>query len=289
MKRIKILIPILIGLALVIGIFLGSKLNFKDTNERIFATNSKKDKLNRLIDYIDFEYVDEVNTDSIVDVTVNGILSNLDPHSVYIPVSEYEDNADEMRGNFVGIGVSFYVYKDTITVIRAIEGGSAARAGIKGGDRLLYADGEKLFGPGIDRDTISKFLKGEINSKVKLQVYRKQEDQILDVKLKRKRIPIVSVDASYMLNDALGYIKINRFSETTYSEFKEALSSLIRQGCTGLVLDLRGNPGGYIAPAEQVLDEFLGKDKLLLVTKNKTGDETQSFATSKGEFEDGRL
>ena len=111
-------IPILIGAAVAIGIFVGSKLNFKDSTEKIFATNSKKDKLNRLIDYIDYEYVDDVNTDSIVDVTVNGILENLDPHSVYIPTEAYQDNADDMRGNFVGIGISFYVYKDTIAVIR---------------------------------------------------------------------------------------------------------------------------------------------------------------------------
>ncbi|NNJ80742.1 MAG: PDZ domain-containing protein, partial [Flavobacteriaceae bacterium] len=139
-------LPLLLGVAIAAGVFIGSKLDFSDSNEKIFATNSKKDKLNRLIDYIDYEYVDQVNTDSIVDVTVNGILENLDPHSVYIPVDDYEDNADDMRGNFVGIGISFYPYKDSIAVIRAIEGGPAAKAGIKGGDRILFADGRPLFG-----------------------------------------------------------------------------------------------------------------------------------------------
>ena len=109
MENIKKYLPILLGVTLAIGVFVGSKLNFQDSNKKIFATNSKKDKLNRLIDYIDYEYVDQVNTDSIVDVTVNGILENLDPHSVYIPTAQYEDNADDMRGNFVGIGVSFYL------------------------------------------------------------------------------------------------------------------------------------------------------------------------------------
>ena len=170
MGNSKKYIPLYIGIAVAVGVFIGSKLNFQDNNEKIFATNSKKDKLNRLIDYIDYEYVDNVNTDSIVDVTVNGILENLDPHSVYIPVSAYEDNADDMRGNFVGIGVSFYVYKDSIAVIRAIEGGSAEKVGIKGGDRILYADNRKLFGESIDRDSISKFLKGEITSKVDLPI-----------------------------------------------------------------------------------------------------------------------
>lgn len=281
-------LPIWMGVALAMGIFLGSKLNFQDTNKKIFATNSKKDKLNRLIDYIDYEYVDEVNTDSIVDVTVNGILENLDPHSVYIPVSEYEENADDMRGNFVGIGVSFYVYKDSIAVIRAIHGGSAERAGIKGGDRILYADGQKLFGETLERDSISKFLKGEINSKVDLQVYRKGEG-LLDISLKRRRIPIISVDASYMISDELGYIKVNRFSESTYTEFKQAIDRLIDRGMERLVLDLRDNPGGYVSSAEKILDEFLEDEKLLLITKNKAGDESKSYASRKGDFEDNKL
>ena len=230
MSSAKKYLPLIVGAAIALGVFVGSKLNFQDTNKKIFATNSKKDKLNRLIDYIDYEYVDEVNTDSIVDVTVNGILENLDPHSVYIPVSEYEDNADDMRGNFVGIGVSFYVYRDSIAVIRAIEGGSAEKVGIKGGDRILYADGKKLFGEEVNRDSISKFLKGEINSKVTLKVYREGADDLLTFKLKRRRVPLISVDASYMVDDQLGYIKVNRFSETTYEEFKKALETLMDQG-----------------------------------------------------------
>jgi carboxyl-terminal processing protease len=282
-------LPLFMGVAVATGVFIGSKLNFSDTAEKIFATNSKKDKLNRLIDYIDFEYVDKVNTDSIVDVTVNGILENLDPHSVYIPVDQYEENADDMRGNFVGIGISFYPYKDSIAVIRSIEGGPAAKAGIKGGDRILYADAHKLFGEQIDRDSIGNYLKGAINSRVDLQVYRKGEKELLHFKVKRKRVPLVSIDAAYKLTDAIGYIKINRFSETTYKEFKKVLDGLIDEGISKLVLDLRNNPGGYIATAEQVVDEFLENDKLILITKNKNGEENKSFATRRGDFEDGRL
>ena len=277
------------GVAVAAGVLLGSKLNFDDGNKKIFATNSKKDKLNRLIDYIDYEYVDEVNTDSIVDVTVNGILENLDPHSVYIPADQYEENADDMRGNFVGIGVSFYPYNDSIAVIRAIEGGPAANAGILGGDRLLYADDKKLFGENIDRDSISKFLKGEINSKVKLTVFRKGEKKLLNFTLKRKRVPLVSVDAAYKLTDEMGYIKVNRFSETTYNEFKQALESLEDEDLKTLVLDLRDNPGGYISAAERIVDEFLEDDKLVLITKNKSGDKNYSYATRRGDFEDREL
>ncbi|MEL6812524.1 MAG: S41 family peptidase [Bacteroidota bacterium] len=289
MGNTKKYLPLFLGVAVAAGVLLGSKLNFGDGNEKIFATNSKKDKLNRLIDYIDYEYVDEVNTDSIVDVTVNGILENLDPHSVYIPVDQYEENADDMRGNFVGIGVSFYPYNDSIAVIRSIEGGPAAKAGIKGGDRILYADGKKLFGENIDRDSISKFLKGEINSKVKLKVYRRGESELLDFTLKRKRVPLVSVDASYKLTDAIGYIKVNRFSETTYNEFKSALEELDDSDLSTLVLDLRDNPGGYISAAERIADEFLEDDKLVLITRNKNGDENKTYASRRGEFEDRKL
>ncbi|MAP55849.1 S41 family peptidase [Altibacter sp.] len=282
-------LPLLIGAAVAAGVFIGSKLNFNDTTEKIFATNSKKDKLNRLIDYIDYEYVDKVNTDSIVDVTVNGILENLDPHSVYIPRDDYANNADDMRGKFVGIGISFYTYKDSIAVIRAIEGGPAAKAGIKGGDRILYADGKKMFGDSLNRDSISSYLKGEINTRVNLKVYRAGKPELLDIKVKRKEVPLVSVDAAYKLTDNLGYIKINRFSETTYNEFKKALSQLKDEGITRLVLDLRNNPGGYISTAERIVDEFLEDDKLILITRNKSGEENQTFATRRGDFEKGKL
>ena len=289
MNSQKKYLPLLLGVAMAAGVFIGSKLDFNDTPDRIFAKNSKKDKLNRLIDYIDYEYVDKVNTDSIVDVTVNEILENLDPHSVYIPVDEYENNADDMRGNFVGIGISFYVYKDTIAVIRTIIGGPAAKVGIKAGDRILSANGKILFGDTIERDSITKYLKGEINSKVNLKIFRKGENKLLDFKVKRKRVPLVSVDASYKLTDELGYIKINRFSETTYNEFKEALDDLIDKGITKLVLDLRNNPGGYISTAEKIVDEFLEKDKLILITKNKRGKINKTFASRRGVFEDGKV
>lgn len=282
-------IPLIFGLAIAIGVFLGSKLNFNDSTEKIFATNSKKDKLNRLIDYIDYEYVDDVNTDSIVDVTVNGILENLDPHSVYIPSKVYEDNADDMRGNFVGIGISFYLYKDTIAVIRTIEGGPAEIAGIKAGDRLLYANNKKIFGGAIPRDSITKFLKGVLDSKVELEVYRKGEEKLLNFKVKRNKVPIASVDASYKINDDIGYIKINRFSETTYTEFKRSLNTLKGEGITKLILDLRNNPGGYISSAEKIVDEFLEDDKLILITKNKSGKVDHTFSTGKGDFEDGKV
>ncbi|MGV6828305.1 MAG: S41 family peptidase [Flavobacteriales bacterium] len=289
MTNTKKYIPLLLGMAVALGVFIGSKLNFNDAPDKLFAANSKKDKLNRLIDYIDYEYVDNVNTDSIVDVTVNGILENLDPHSVYIPKSDYQDNADDMRGNFVGIGINFYLYKDTISVIKTIKNGPAEKAGIKAGDRILFANNKKLFGKEISQDSIPKYLKGKINTTVNLKILRKKTNEILDFNVTRKEVPLVSVDASYLLSEDLGYIKINRFSETTYSEFKKALEQLIKKGAKKLVLDLRNNPGGYISTAQKVIDEFLEDNKLIIFTKNKKGEVEKTYATSKGDFENGKL
>lgn len=280
-------IPLLFGIAIAVGVFIGGKLNFSDTSDRLFTTNSKKDKLNRLIDYIDYEYVDEINTDSIVDVTVNGILDNLDPHSIYIPKSEMQRVTDNMKGDFIGIGVSFYTYKDTVTVIRPIEGGPSEKAGIRGGDRIIMANGDSIFGREWTNEAIIQKLKGEKNSKITLKVYRPGEKDLLTFKIKYSDIPIKSVDAAYMLTEKLGYIKINRFAESTYKEFKKALDQLQKQGATQLALDLRDNPGGLLEIAKQIADEFLENNKLILFTKNKVGKIEKSYATRRGDFEEG--
>ena len=282
-------LPLVLGVAIAAGIFIGGKLDFSDSPDRLFTNNSKKDKLNRLIDYIEYDYVDDINTDSIVDVTVNGILENLDPHSVYIPKEDMARVTEDMKGDFVGIGVSFYTYKDTIAVIRAIENGPSAKAGIRGGDRIIMANGDSLFGNNLKDGEIIKKLKGPYNSKVDLKVYRKGEPELLEFTIKRRFIPIKSVDASYMLTEKLGYIKINRFAETTYKEFKAGIEKLEALGATEIALDLRDNPGGFLGIAEQIVDEFLEDDKLILFTKNKRGDIEESFATSKGDFEDGKV
>ena len=282
-------LPIIISAAIALGIFIGGKLSFTDKSDRLFTSNSKKDKINRLIDYIDYEYVDEINTDSIVDVTVNRILDNLDPHSTYIPKKSLQQVADNMKGDFVGIGVSFYTYKDSVTVIRSLDGGPSKKAGIKGGDRIVFADGDSIFGPNWSNDEIVKKLKGEKNSKVNLKVYRRGEPKLLDFKVKRGEVPLKSVDASYMLANGLGYIKINRFAESTYKEFKKGLDNLQNQGATKLVLDLRDNPGGFLHIAKQIADEFLEDNKLILFTKNKKGKIENYFATKKGDFENGDI
>jgi carboxyl-terminal processing protease len=282
-------LPLIIGVAIAAGVFVGGKLSFTDSSDRLFTSNSKKDKLNRLIDYIDYEYVDEINTDSIVDVTVNGILNNLDPHSVYIPKSELQRVSENMKGDFVGIGINFYTYKDTIAVIRPVKDGPSDKAGIKSGDRIVVANGDSIYGKKWSNTDIVNKLKGEINTLVDLKVYRRDEASLLDFTIKRDHVPIKSVDASYMMTDDLGYIKINRFAESTYKEFKVGLDELQEQGATKLVLDLRDNPGGFLSIAEQIVDEFLEDDKLILFTKSKKGTIEKSFATRKGDFEYGEV
>ena len=285
-KKYTYILPTLLGLAVAIGIFIGGKLHFNDSPEKLFSTNSKKDKLNRLIDYIDYEYVDDIDTDSIVDVTVNNILGKLDPHSVYIPKSEMEAVAENMKGDFVGIGIQFNRVKDTITVVRAIKGGPSDIKGIKAGDKILMADKDTLYGKKILNSELVSKLKGEQGTKVRLKVLKKPENEVFYVTLRRDVVPIRSVEANFMLSSDLGYIKINRFAESTFDEFKKALNRLQKKGAKKLVLDVRDNPGGYLGIAEKLADEFLKDGKLILFTKNKKGRINKAYATKKGSFED---
>lgn len=275
----------LLGLVCAAGVLLGSKINFS-TSQGLFSSNPKKEKLNRLIDYIDYEYVDFVNTDSIVDITVNRILENLDPHSVYIPSVEYASVTENMKGDFVGIGVSFQSVNDTVVVIQPIKGGPSERMGIKGGDRILYANDAQLFNKNISNDSLISKLKGEENTNVTLTVFRKGLKELLKFNIKRSRVPIKSVDAAYMLTDNLGYIKVNRFAESTYREFKESLERLQLEGATQIAIDLRDNPGGYLSEAINIVDEFLKDGKLILYTKNKKGAMEETYSRRKGKFED---
>jgi len=284
-SRVLLFVPLLLGISLAVGIFIGGKLHFSDSPEPLFSTNSKKDKLNRLIDFIDHAYVDEIDTDSIVDVTVNDILEKLDPHSVYIPRSEMKAVSESMKGDFVGIGIRFQRVGDTITVVRPIEGGPSDRMGIIAGDKILLADGDTLYGKRMANEELVERLKGPAGSQVKLTVYRPHDGSTFNRVIRRDHVPLRSVETRYMLNDEMGYIKLNRFAETTYSEFKEALFILQAQGATKLVLDLRDNPGGYLGVAEQLADEFLGEGKLILFTRNKNGKTNKVYATGRGNFE----
>ena len=282
-------LPLIIGAALAAGLWLGGVLDFGGVGPQLAGSNASKQKINRLIDYIDNHYVDEVNTDSIVDVTVSSIMKNLDPHSVYIPQSEVERMADDMRGNFVGIGVSFFRENDTMQVIKALEGGPSRVAGIRGGDKILEANGYRLYGSDIDNDSIGRILRGKAGTAVDLLVKRRNQEEPIAVSIVRGEVPISSIAGSYMIEDGVGYIKVNRFAGTTYDDFDEALDKLVAQGMDNLILDLRDNPGGYLDAATEMVDEFLADDKLIVYTRDKKGKEDRSYATDDGDFKRGQV
>ncbi|CAA0174019.1 S41 family peptidase [Tenacibaculum maritimum] len=283
-------LPIYLSIAIVIGILIGYLLNLGQGNNLAFSPKSSKEiKIKRLIDYIQHDYVDTINTDSLLDDAITNMLEKLDPHSVYIPKENLQAVTENMQGNFVGIGVQFRMNQDSIMVIHPIKNGPSIKAGIKAGDRILLANKDTLYGKGLRSNQILNVLKGNPNTNITLQIYRKTIDSLFEVEIQRGKVNIKSVDVAYMLNDSIGYIKLDRFARNTYKEFKNALNSLLNKGMTDLVLDLRGNGGGFIDIANQIVDEFLEDGKLIVFTKNNKGRIHKSFATEKGDFENGGL
>lgn len=307
MIKRKAYLPLIIGIAIAVGIFIGSTFNFQNKSV-LFSSNSNEAKIKRLINYIHYDYVDKVNTDSLLDDAITNMLTNLDPHSVYIPKDELQRVTESMQGKFAGIGVSFLIHNDSVAVSSVIKGGPSEKAGIKAGDRIIIANNDTLFGKAIAKkagiskielgtidgnrkmsDAVMKALKGEPDTKVNVVVYRRSINKILNFPITRGDVSITSVSAHYMINNTLGYIKVERFARTTYDEFKQDLDELISKGMTSLVLDLRGNPGGFMDIADQIVDEFLEEGKLIVFTKNKDREIDKSFATDKGDFEHGKL
>jgi len=287
MKRKQTYLPIYLFATLAFGVFLGTMLNFPAPN--FSSVKNPTQKLNQLINLIDTEYVDSVNTDSIVDLAVNDILEQLDPHSVYIGKEEFEEVAQSMKGDFVGIGINFYMHRDTLSIVNVVENGPSEKAGLQSGDRILYADKTKLFGRKLPTDSLFSKLKGNQGSEVELTIFRKVNNQKLKVKVKRDVVPLKSVDVGLMLDKNVGYIKINRFSETTYDEFRKELFTLKNQKANTIVIDLRNNGGGYLEKAVEIADEFLSENKLIVFTKNRNGRVDKTFATKKGIFENGKV
>ncbi|MDO4229821.1 MAG: S41 family peptidase [Capnocytophaga sp.] len=300
MKIKTYIVPIILGGVLAIGILLGKFLSDLYVKQLpppvpipvvdidtipVVPNKSTKAKLETLIDYIEDEYVDKVDTDSIVDLTVNGILKKLDPHSTYISKQDIQAVTENMNGKFVGVGITFYMYRDSISVIKPIEGSDAFEKGILLGDRILKANEDTLFGKNMSSDKIRSLLRGEINSQVDLTIYRKSNNSIFTVPIVRKNIPIKSIDCYYKVNDTLGYIRMNRFAETTHQEFTSALTELENKGINSLILDLRNNTGGFLNVGIQIADEFLEKDKMIVFTKNNRKEIDETYSTEGGLFE----
>ena len=283
-------LPIYFSLAVVLGIIIGVFFGGNSNTALSLTQNpTQEKKIKRLINFIEQDYVDDVDTDSLLDGAINQILDKLDPHSVYIPKKNLQAVTENMQGNFVGIGVQFRMINDSITVIQPMKGGPSIKAGIKAGDRILMANNDTLFGKDLRSGEVPRYLKGKPNTEVKLQVYRKSTDSLFYVDITRGNVNIKSVDLAYMMNETLGYIKLDRFARNSYREFKSALRTLKAKGMTDLVLDLRGNGGGFTDIANRIMDEFLEKDKLMVFTKNKRNKVEKYFATSNGMFENGGI
>jgi carboxyl-terminal processing protease len=281
-------LPVLFFGTLALGIVLGANLNFPQQGN-LSASENHRNKLNKLIDFIDNEYVDKVNSDSIVDLAASNILDKLDPHSAYVPKNEQTQLAETMKGDFVGIGVNFYMLNDTIAIVNPVVGGPSEKAGIKSGDRILYANKEKLYGRKLTSEDLYSKLKGEKGTDVSLTIYRKSENKKLQFQLKRDVVAIESLAAVAMITPTLGYIKINRFAETTHDEFKKGLVDLKKQGAKSLVIDVRDNGGGYMEIAAEIADELLKDKQLIVFTKNKKDKIDKTYATENGEFESGKV
>jgi len=288
-NRLHIIWLLVAGLSLIAGILIGYYFSFQQGPDVTLAEKHKQSKIDNLLDFIEENYVDEVDTDSIVDEVINDILAKLDPHSVYIPKQESQRVTENMQGNFVGLGVEFQMDRDTFTIQRVLPGSPAAKAGLKAFDQVICIDDDTIAGKQIPVDSIVKRLKGKPDTFVKLCVYRPATDTSFTVSVKREKVPLRSIPAAVMINDTLGYIKIDLFSETTYDEFKKALQKLKQKGMKALVLDLRGNSGGYLKQANLIADEFLPSGELIFYTKNKNNRIRKVYATGRGEFEKGPL
>ena len=276
---------LIVTLSLLTGFFWGSRweeigfLSPEDTNAQA--------KLSRLMRYVDQRYVDSLNIDSLSTEVIQEIIDRLDPHSVFIPKGEQQALSETMQGNFVGIGVSFYMIEDTVAIVRVLDGGPSKNSGILPGDRILMADQDTLYLKGLESNEIINKLKGTPNTNVKVKFYRPQKDSLFSMTLTRGKVPLKSVEANFLLDKKTAYIKINRFSQATYPEFLEALKSFDLNTLAHLVLDLRDNPGGYIFPAQQIADEFLKDGKPIVITQSNNGIRKQTLATERGNFEKG--
>lgn len=262
-------IPLLLAICLIAGIAIGTFYANHFSGNKLGIINTSSNKLNALLRIIDDQYVDTVNMGELVEEAMPQILSELDPHSSYIPAKDLEAVNADLKGSFSGIGIQFTIQNDTIHVNSVIQGGPSEKVGLMAGDRIVEVDDSAFVGKIVTNSEAMKRLKGEKGSKVKLGVYRPGEKDLLHFTVIRGNIPVKSIDAAYMINEKVGYIKVNKFGETTYPELLIALAKLNQKNCEGLIVDLRGNTGGYMAAAIQMVNEFLPNNRLIVYTQGR--------------------
>jgi carboxyl-terminal processing protease len=285
-KAIKL--PLIISISLAAGLFIGATLF--GGQMRIGSLIKGYTKYKEVLSLIESSYVDSVDTDSLVDYSIQKMLEKLDPHTSYFSASEAVLARSSLESGFDGIGVEFNIYRDTVVVVTPLAGGPSEAAGIQSGDKIIKADSTNLTGPKLNSSLIFSALRGKSGSEVKLKIKRNTQKQLLSFTIKRDRIPSFSVSASYMMDANTGYIKVDRFSESTFTEFKTQLKSLKKQGLRQLILDLRGNPGGYMDRATDMADELIGGKKLIVYTDGKgTQYDKKTFSGKDGIFEEGAV
>jgi carboxyl-terminal processing protease len=251
--------------------------------------NAAMDKLAAVLQIVDNNYMDSTNTDKLVEDAIEGLLAKLDPHSVYTTPKEMKEFNEPLNGNFEGVGIQFNLLKDTITVISPISGGPSEKVGILAGDRIIKINDTTVAGIKIKNEGVMKKLRGTKGTKVKVGILRRGVSEILDFTITRDKIPLYSIDATYMAAPEIGYIKLNRFAQTSYQEFIESLTKLKAEGAKDLILDLQDNGGGFLNIAFELADEFLSTGKLIVYTKGIHSAKRDYNSTSKGNFEKGRL
>jgi carboxyl-terminal processing protease len=281
----KIYTPLILALVFVVGMSVGSHF----LNQPNFQLPLGKSKMEQILNYIENDYVDSLDIVKLEKDAINQMIEELDPHSSYITPEYYHQVVDPLIGNFDGIGIQFRMIRDSLTIMLPLEGGPSIKAGLKAGDRIVIADGDTIAGRNLNSDEVVKKLKGPRGTKVDLKIVRSGADSLLIFTVERDKIPTYSLDASYMINDSLGYIKISRFAATTTDEFNQSLSKLLKENMSALILDLRGNSGGYLRAAIDMADAFLKEDDLIVYTKGKNRPEKRYYAQNHGDFEEGSL
>lgn len=282
-----IFLPVLLALAIVLGMWINSFFNRKPVvlgKQDTFAS-IQGSKLDLILNMINYSYVDTVDIRKIEESAIPLLIKDLDPHTVYIPAKDMQRVNEEMVGNFGGIGVQFYKYRDTVTVVKVVPGGPSERAGLKDGDRIVKVGDSIVAGRNMNTDDIMKMMRGEIDTEVELTIVRRGTPKSFVKKVVRGSIPIKSVDVAYMVNDTTGLIKVKTFGMNTYDEFMQALEKLSAQGMRKVIVDLRDNEGGILPIAIRMINEFLPEGKLILYTQGKASPRMDYNSNGKGKYQ----
>jgi carboxyl-terminal processing protease len=277
-------------LSLILSITISSLCYAQNGNNSFdYTERSTSQKFDEVMDDIQRYYVDPVDGKSLTESAIIAMLEKLDPHSTYIPAEELNEAQMSINGSFVGIGVRFQIVKDTVNVVATIPGGPSEKLGVQAGDKIVSVDGKPIAGIGIKNNDVRTTLMGDLGTKVKIEVKRKNATKNLEFTITRDKIPVYSVDAHYMIDKEIGYIKLNSFSRTTVEEVQSALTELKAKGMKSLIFDLQGNGGGLLDAAHKLADEFLSGDKLIVYSEGRAQPRSNLKAGKKGLFEDGKL